>query len=131
MTHIRPYKHTDFPLLAAWWKHVGVTISEALIPVDTTFVAVINNTPAVAVSLYPTNCLAFCYIDGFVGNPALKGPQRQEVARHLVQYTEEYAKRRGFARLIALSSIPILTSRYTTWGYAPVDKPVSVLVKEL
>ena len=130
-TRLRRYVPTDFFLLQEWWKSAGLAVDPDAIPVDSTFLALIDGVPAAAVSVYPSTVKAFCHIDGFIANPALKGPQRREATALLIQYAEQYSRQLGFKRLVALSTVTPLIQLYESWGYVPSQRNVTLMVKEL
>ncbi len=68
-------------------------------------------------------------LDSLIGNPDLKGPERLEATRALVQYVETFATKVGIKRLIAMTNVPKLQAYYAGFGYAPALKDTTVFVK--
>lgn len=131
MTQILPYKDSDYPMLKKWWEHAGSTTAKEFIPIDSTWVAYIDNRPAVAISVYTTNIRAFAYLENFVGNPALAGSERREASKALIQWAEQWAYSRGYARLVCISYVPRLKEYYAELGYTPTLEHVTTFCKEL
>lgn len=126
---IRPYSSNDFPMISEWWGSEPAPL-ESMIP-ETTWVLELAGRPALSVSLILTNVSEYCMVDNFVGNPALKGPERASASFYLLQYIEDYARTLGYRRLFCISYRSKLKELYERLGFGRTLDDVSTFVKNL
>lgn len=126
---IRNYKQEDYKEISQWTKDMPV-IGEDLLSKSSTFVLEMNEIPVFALTVYFTNCKEICFLDNFVGNPAMKN-ERKEHTQLLFTYAEKLAKELGYKRVVCFSNIPKLISKYETFGYSKIMNDTCVLGKGL
>lgn len=130
MIEIRPYFADDWEEVEGWWKASGeIPPLPTMMPLESSFIAEIDEKPALAVALYLTNTPELAYVENFIGNPAVKGGLRREAALALSHYIATFAKQRGFKRLMCLTEKPALKTRYMELGYHPTLGGVTAFVR--
>jgi hypothetical protein len=129
---IRPYSKTDFAMLDQWWRTSGeLGPLETMIPPESTWVLEIDKRPALSVSVIRTNVREYCYVENFIGNPELKGPLRKEATLSLLQYIQNYARERGYRRMLCLAHRGPLKARYQEIGFTQTLDNVASFSKEI
>lgn len=130
MVEIRPYFADDWGEIERWWKASGeLPPLPTMMPLESSFIAEIDNKPALAVALYLTNTPELAYVENFIGNPKAKGVARREAAYALAHHISAFAKSRGFQRLMCLTEKPILAKRYQELGFHPTLGGVTAFVR--
>lgn len=130
MIEIRPYFAEDWNEILAWWKASGETPPlPTMMPLESSFVAEVDGRPALAVALYLTNTPELAYVENFIGNPQAKGVARREAAYALSHHIANFAKGRGFRRLMCLTEKPALKTRYMELGFHPTLGGVTAFVR--
>lgn len=130
MVKILPYFATDWPKIEAWWKASGETAPLAtMMPLESSFVAYVDGTPALAVALYLTNTPQIAYVENFIGNPECKGAERREAAKVLSDHIAAFAKQRGFASLMCMTEKQPLKQRYMELGFQPTLGGLTAFVR--
>ena len=128
---IRTYQKSDFKMVCSWWidsKEVGP--NEGMMPLESSFIAEIDDIPALAVTVYLTNSKEVAYTENFIGNPKVKGDKRKEAAIVLSDHIFNFVKSYGYKRLMCMTEKPILVSRYKELGYFPTLSGLTTLVRD-
>jgi hypothetical protein len=130
---VRPYTGFDFPLVHNWWSKSNEIApwTPTLMPLDSTFVCCVDDTPAVCVSVYLTNCKEICYIEGLISNPLLTKQQRTAAVEKLNEHITTFAKQLGYKRMICLAYKEPLKKRYEELGYMKTIEHCSAFCKVL
>jgi hypothetical protein len=132
MITCRAYKQSDWPLIKEWWAASGeIAPVEGMMPPDSSYVADIDGTPALACSLYLTNTKELAYVENFIGNPALKGAERREAAQAGMAHVARVARELGYKRLLCMTEKPALMNRYQELGFTPTLSGVTAFVRVL
>lgn len=132
MITIRPYRNEDFAEIQSWWAAAGeVAPLPGMMPEESSFIAEIDGVPALAVAIYLTNTPELAYIENLIGNPILKGPDRQQAMKFLVGHFCQFAKSHGHKRLLCMTEKDKLVSRYSELGFSPTLGGVTTLVRSL
>lgn len=130
MITIRPYRKDDWAQVDSWWKESGeIGPLETMMPLESSFIAEIDGTPALAVTLYLTNTPELCYVENFIGNPALKGGERRLATYMLLEHITKFANLLGYKRLICMTEKPILVERYKEIGFTPTLSGVTTFAR--
>lgn len=125
---VRAYTAADFATVQAWW---GQAIPAEVYPLDSTFILEDEGKPMLVVAIYYTNCKLMALMEGFCGNPEMKGEKRREMGHHLLKHCEDLARAKGYTRLIGQSATPKLTKRWMEMGFQMQIENMSSLAKEL
>jgi hypothetical protein len=132
ITTIRPYRESDWPTIEGWWIASGETPPlPTMMPLESSFVAEIDGKPALAVTVYLTNTPEVAYTENFIGNPKLRGSERTSAAVILSNHIAEFAKAKGFKRLLCMTEKWALRARYQQLGYEPTLSGVTTFVRSL
>lgn len=99
------------------------------LPRDTSFFAVIDEKPALAVSLILTNS-KIAWLEAFVGNPDADKEKRRAATKELLKYLESIASGFGATKIICMGPCPALTSYYEGLGFKKTAT-VDTLLKEI
>lgn len=130
--NIRNFKQSDYPMIYNWWS---VQKEQApllgMLPEESTFVLELNKQPALCVTIYLTNTKELAYVENLVGNPELKSKERKEATYHLNEHLKEFAKSKGYKRLVCMSEKAQLKNYYTSLNYTETLNNVSTFVREL
>jgi hypothetical protein len=131
MLKIRPFTANDWPMVESWWKRSGeVAPLPSMMPLESSFIAEVDYKPALAVAVYLTNTPELAYVENFIGNPEMKTQERKVAAFLLAKHISDFAKSRGFKRLLCMTEKPALVSRYLELGFMPTLSGVTTLVRE-
>jgi hypothetical protein len=113
---IRLYKDSDYEKLACWWGIQGEPIpSKDLIPLDSTFILSANGIDLLSISIFLTNVKGMCFLENFVGNPNYK-KERKLCSRALVDHAVDFAKNKGYTRVVCFSYKDKVGERYKDLG---------------
>lgn len=130
MITIRHYTKADWQMIEDWWKASGeIAPLPSMMPLESSFVAEINNEPALAVAVYLTNTPALAYVENFIGNPKTKGEERKQASHVLAAHLCSFAKARGYQRLLCMTEKPILMAHYHKLGFTPTLGGVTTFVR--
>lgn len=129
---VRPYRESEFRMIEAWWHEQNeVAPLPSMMPIDSSFIAEIDGKPALAITIYLTNCKEVAYLENFVGNPAMKGSDRRVASHILLDHVQKFAKARGFRNLLCMAHKPQLERRYVELGYRQTLGGVSTFLRNL
>lgn len=131
MYTIRHYKKEDYKEIASWWAHHNKEVSPDFLSEETTFVLEIDETPALSITLYLTNCLGVCFLENFIGNPLLKNKERKEASKSLIEFVYNFAKATGFKNIMGFSTAEKLEDYYQELGMKPLAKNITSMVRSL
>lgn len=121
---------SDWQMIAKWHESYGIKFFKwSDLPEDTSYVAFVDDKPALAVSLILTNS-KLAWIEAFVGNPDVKPEERRPVTKKLLAYLEDIAKSFGAKKLFCMSPNPLLTGYYNSLGFKKTES-VEALIKEI
>lgn len=128
---VRPYEADDYLMIASWWReHQEIGPTEAMLPVESTFIVEQNKMPVLCATLYLTNTKEFCIVDNLVANPNVK-----EKRKHAVEVMDEHlvmvAKKLGYKKLLCMTEKPVLKKRYMEFGFMPTLENLTALIKEI
>lgn len=105
--------------------------SDAMLPLDSTFVLEHEGKPFLAVTMYLTNSKEFCMLDNFIGNPELSGPLRRDFTRLLLNYCEGVAIALGYKKIFCMATNEKLAAYYEGLGFTPTCNTVTTFIKTL
>jgi hypothetical protein len=127
----RPYKETDYEMLCSWWHKQGdMAPSRNMVPLDSTFILEISGQPVLSGSVFTTNT-SMALLENFIGNPDFK-KQRKAYSKQLVDYMADYAKSKGFERVVAITYSPKLAKYYANdFKLRMTFENVACLVREI
>lgn len=130
---IRPYTQSDFPVISGWWRAQETgELTPDMVPLETTWVLEMSaHIPALVVSLLVMNIRSIAMVENFIGNPELKGPERAQATKYLLQYIESHARSLGIKHLFCLSNHSKLKTKYTELGFRPTLDDVTTFIKPL
>lgn len=132
MTSIRTYTHADYDMLSSWYKDSSEPcVPKDLLPEDTTFVLELEGVPALCVSVYLTNCKGVAYLEHFIGNPSLKGKERQKATSLFFEAMSVFVKGCGYKRIACSTVYPKLKQYYKKLGLVPTNDNVQCFIKEV
>jgi hypothetical protein len=128
---IRQYKDSDYELICSWWHKQGdLAPARNMVPVDSTFVLEIEGCPVLSGSVFTTNT-GMALLENFIGNPEFK-KQRKAYSKQLVDYMADYAKQKGFDRIVAITYSPKLAKYYANdFKLKMAFENVTCLVREM
>lgn len=127
---VRPYRADDWPQVSSWWHASGQPVpAQETMPPESSFIAEIEHEPALAVALYLTNTPAFAFVENFAGNPRLCGSDRREAGKVLADHISNFAKERGFKRLMGTTTHGPLVDRYLALGFQASLTGVTIVVR--
>lgn len=132
MVTIRLVTESDIPTIKSWWeaaKMPGFTAN--YLPKDSAYLAMYDSIPAASLSLYKTNIKEYAYLECYIANPDFSKEKRRKASEYLLQYIEGQAEALGYNKLVCLTHIDALKSRYIELGYRPSLNNVTTFVKEL
>jgi hypothetical protein len=130
MITIRNYSKADWPEIESWWKVSGETPPlPTMMPPESSFVAELEGKPALAVAIYLTNTPELAYVENFIGNPAMKGSDRSMGASLLADHISNFARSRGYKRLLCMTEKQALKGRYIQLGFQPTLGGVTTFVR--
>ncbi len=116
-------------MVLSWWKAAGeIAPNEGMLPLESTFIAILDGQPAAAMTIYLTNTFEVAYVENFIGNPELKGTSRKEAALQLTYHIANFARSRGYKRLVGMTCKDALKKRYQELGGVPTLDGVMMLV---
>lgn len=128
---IRLYNPEDWKMVKSWWDIQNEFAPlETMMPLNSSFIAEIDEVPALAVCLYLTNTPEVAYVENFVGNPELKGTSRKEATNILLNHITKFAFEMGYKRLLCMSEKPILKAHYEKIGFTKTLDGVATFIKE-
>lgn len=127
---VRPYRDEDFQMIDSWWAASGTMGPlPGMMPGESSFIAEIDGTPALAVTVYLTNTPEVAYAENFIANPEVSGGLL--AGRAFSDYVAAFAKSRGYKRLLCMTEKRTLVRRYQQLGYYPTLSGVTTLVRNL
>lgn len=130
MITIRSYTSADWKMIKEWWHLSGeVGPFESMMPLDSSFVAELDGSPALAVALYLTNMPEAAFVENFIGNPEVKGEKRKEASQLLADHIARFAKQRGYKCLVCMTEKDVLKKRYVELGFNPTLSGVTTFVR--
>lgn len=130
MIKIRTLKPEDIKMVSSWHiEEVGTEIEGWMLP-PTTFIAELNDTPMLCLSLALTNCTGIAQMENLVGNPAFKAI-RKECLEPLVHFVCDYAKMFGARRIYMNAYIDKLKDKYESLGFTKATETLSLLWKDI
>lgn len=129
---IRPYSNKDFSVIKDWWldaTKVGPT--EDMLAEDGTFILELNGFPALCLTVLTTQVKGMAYIFSFIKNPLFKKVQLENYGQMLWDHCFEYAKNKGYTKVICFSDNEKLQKKYERFGMSVTGTNLAALVKEL
>lgn len=131
-TIIRPYIEKEFDLIAGWWRESGsVPPCPGMMIEDGTFVVDLDDTPTMSLTVLLTQSKQMAYIEGYICRPGVKKEVRSEIGADLWNHCFEFAKARGYARVVCLAPNEKLASRYEDLGMTRTLSEIHSLAREL
>lgn len=116
MINIKPYNKSDFKEIASWWKEsTGQSPLEDMLVEDGTFILEIDNVPALCLTVLLTQSRHMAYLFSFIKNPIFK-ENLEEYGQQLWNYCFEYAKSKGYSRVLCFSDNKKLSEKYIRFG---------------
>jgi len=133
MFTIKRYTSKDYDMIKSWWEaQKMMPPTQDMLPLDSTYILCLEDTPALCVSIYFTNVKEYCYLECFIGNPeANNKPQRREATQILFDFVCDKIRERGHKKVVWISPTPTLTRYYKTWGLEPTITNVDTFCKVL
>jgi hypothetical protein len=133
MTHnIRPYKHSDYENIVSWWLSYNECPPVfGMMVEDGTFVLQLNNVPALSLTVFLTQSKEISYLEGFIKNPVFKDISLEDYDRLLWDHCFNYAKLRGYKRIVALCEEPKLFNKYKRLGMTEICSSLKSFTREL
>ncbi len=130
--NIRLYKDSDLKIIKEWAKAHNEYIPESeYLPKDSTFILEIDNKPLVVMTVYLTNCKEIAYLENLMKDPEFVGSVKDEAVQMIFNHCENFTKEQGFKRLIALTSVEPLKTKYQNLGYNKFLNNLSAFAKEI
>lgn len=130
--NIRLYKDTDLEIIQEWCKiHKEYIPNSECLPKDSTFILEINSKPLIVMTVYLTNCKEIAYLENLMKDPEFNGPIKDEAIKMIFNHCENFTKEQGFKRLIALTNVEPLKTKYQNLGYNKFLNNLSALAKEI
>lgn len=124
--HIR--NDDDWKIVGSWHRAAGIKwFTWKDFPQDTSYFALVNGEPALAISLIVTNS-SFAWLEGFVGNPAIGREYRRKATLAFAEFLAREAKMHGKTKLITMAAEPKLTEYFHNLGFRTTGR-VDVLIK--
>lgn len=132
MFNIRPYTLSDFDTIHSWWTAAKECppVLGMMIP-NGSFILELDSVPALSLTVFLTQSKEMAYIEGFIKNPLFKGVSLEEQGSALWQECFNYAKNRGYNRVLCLCQEPSLFSKYERFGMRKTANNLSSFVREL
>ncbi len=132
MYTIRHYTEQDFPLIKSWWEACNENPpTEELLPLGSTLILEFKDLPALCASLLLTNCKGISYIENFIGNPSLKGKQRQEASKTFMDLISNFAFDCGYSRIVGYTYSDKLKDYYKSLGFNNMRSGAHLMVREV
>lgn len=129
---IRPYHASEFEMLKSWWTLAKEVCPEKeCLPEESTLILELDGVPALAITVYLTNCKRVAYLENFIGNPEMKGDSRKQASQLIVDAACNFAKNLGYTRILCLSLKDKLNERYVELGMKPTQGPLNGFIREL
>lgn len=129
---IRPYVSNDFNEIVSWWtKQNECPPTPGMMIEDGTFVLEIENIPALSLTVFLTQSKEISYIEGFVKNPVFKGVSLEAFGSKLWEHCFQYAKEKGYNRIICYCIENKLKDKYARFGMTTTCSSLTSFVKEL
>jgi len=108
-------------MIQSWWAaHNEVAPTAGMLPPESTFILELSETPALCVSIILTNTKEYCYLENFVGNPAIDRKERFEASGILSDHVSAVAKTLGYKSLICSAYKAPLEKRYEELGFTKI-----------
>lgn len=130
--NIRSYKNEDFNILSSWFNEYENTIlPKDLMVEDGTFILEMNGVPALSLTVLLTQAKGMAYLFAYIKNPILKGYNMDYFGSILWKYCQDYAKEKGYNKLICFSPDEKLTEKYKRFGMKENLKNLTSFIMEL
>lgn len=126
---IRNYTDNDFEMLKSWWSASNLTISEDMIPKDTTYILEVSGIPMYSACLYLMNCKAGCMIENVIRNPDKESVNG--ALEELTLFLEHKAKDMGYTKVVIFSYKEKVKDLYENLGFHKTLDNVTTFCKEL
>lgn len=128
---VRPYEADDFLMITSWWReHEEIGPTEAMLPLESTYIVEQNKVPVLCATLYLTNSKEFCLVDNLVANPNVT-EKRMKAMDVMDEHLCMVAKKLGYKKLLCMTEKPVLKKRYMEFGYNPTLENITTLIKEI
>lgn len=98
---------------------------------DGTFVLELDNIAVLSATVLLTQSKEMAYIEGFIKNPAVKHFNLECYGKSLWEHCYDYAKAKGYKRVLTYPSVNKLVEKYTRFGMRITVRNLTSLVKEL
>lgn len=130
MVNIRKITKDDVPMLKSWWAGQGLPEpTDAMIPVESTYILEIDDKAVLSVALVETNMQYMALVENYVSNP--EAQLGEAVGAFLLEFLRIRAKLLGYQNLVCLSLTPQLTKRYQAMGFVSMAKNLEFLKLEV
>jgi rRNA processing protein Gar1 len=130
---IRPYKESDYEMIASWWSdHGEVGPRPGMMVEDGTFVLELGSTPVMSITVFLTQSKEVAYLEGLISAPYFTIKEaRRIVGQELVNHAYAFAKSKGYKRVICYTDKPKLANRYQELGMSKSIGSIQALFREL
>lgn len=129
--NIRPYNHSDFSEIVSWWTHYGEPAPlEGMMTPNGSFVLELDGVSALTQTVLLTQSKELCYLEGFCKNPEFRNVSLESYIAPLWDEVFNYAKARGYKRILGYCKVPSLEKKYERLGLVKAGSQMSVFTKE-
>lgn len=128
----RLYKDSDYEEVKRWYAAYDEgTPSPSIFPSDSTLLLEANGTPVFCLIVYLTNCKEICYLEGFIGNPDIKGSERLAASERMKDEAISFAQERGYRHALTFAYREGVKRRIKELGFEETLENLSCFVKRL
>lgn len=124
------YQNTDFKTISSWWEQRGESLPSEILTEDGTFVLEIEGKAALCVTVLLTQVKGMAYLFAFVKNPEFK-ESLEPYGKQLWSHCFDFAKKRGYQRLICFAPNEKLSEKYERFGMRKTMSNLSSFVRDL
>lgn len=132
MINIRPYRHSDYEMIASWWtQHGEAGPLPGMMVEDGTFVVEVDQAPVMSLTCFLTQSKQIAYFEGYVAKPGISKKLSNECGRELWNHCFDYARERGYSNVICYTYREKLAKRYEELGMQRSTSGLHSLVRSL
>lgn len=118
-------------MVAGWWLDACQPMpTPGMLVEDGTFILELDSVPALCLSVFLTQSKDIAWTAGYIKNPKFKQSLEKEGA-HLWTHCFNYAKEKGYNRVMCYSLVNKLTEKYKRFGMTQTCSNLSSFMRML
>lgn len=128
---IRPYKNSDYEMIASWWKyHNEVGPLPGMMIENGTFIYEHEGQPILSLTVFITQSNV-CYLEGYIACPGISKNITHPAGKELWDYCYDWAHQNKMQYVVCYTDKRILSNRYEQLGMTKALDNLISLTKDL